>query len=194
MKSAHPVKTLRSFRFRSAPAPDAAEEWPLCAISRLSHLRWLRRTAAPTGSKARRIVRPSVPLPLRMSCAVPILIHAPLRPPRYRRYAVIHLSQLFVGLHRAQRPARVRIGRPAAAVSQFIDDRVAQHANLRDLNLDHVARLHEQRRRTLDADTAPRSGNDDLPWQQGNSRPRTEALTHPVRLRAGTTALRRFVQ
>jgi hypothetical protein len=27
-----------------------------------------------------------------------------------------------------------------------------------------------------------------------NSRPRTEALTHPVRLRAGTTALRRFVQ
>src|ERR1700676_402354 len=44
------------------------------------------------------------------------------------------------------------------------------------------------------ADTPPGSGNDDLPWQQGNSRPRTEALTHPVRLRAGTTALRRFVQ
>jgi hypothetical protein len=108
--------------------------------------------------------------------------------------AVIHLSQLFVGLHRAQRPARVRIGRPAAAVSQFIDDRVAQHADLRDLNLDHVARLHEQRRRTLGADAARRSGNDDAPWQQGNSRPRTEALAHPVRLRAGTTALRRFVQ
>jgi hypothetical protein len=44
------------------------------------------------------------------------------------------------------------------------------------------------------ADTARRSGNDDVPWQQGNSRPRTEALTHPVRLRADTTALRRFVQ
>ena len=118
----------------------------------------------------------------------------PAKAPRYRRYAVIHLSQLFVELHRAQHPARVRIGRPAAAVSQFIDNRVAQHADLRDLNLDNVARLHEQRRRTLDADTAPRSGNDDLSWQQGNSRPRTEALTHPVRLRAGTTALRRFVQ
>ena len=32
------------------------------------------------------------------------------------------------------------------------------------------------------------------PWWQGNSRPRTEALTQPFRLRAGTTALRRFVQ
>jgi hypothetical protein len=48
--------------------------------------------------------------------------------------------------------------------------------------------------RTNGADTALRSGNDDVPWQQGNSRPRTEALTQPVRLRAGTTALRRFVQ
>jgi transposase len=52
----------------------------------------------------------------------------------------------------------------------------------------------DQRRFTLGADTARLSGNDDVPWQQGNSRPRTETLTRPVRLRAGTTALRRFVQ
>jgi hypothetical protein len=30
--------------------------------------------------ETRRIARPSVPLPLRISCSVPILIHAPLRP------------------------------------------------------------------------------------------------------------------
>ena len=44
------------------------------------------------------------------------------------------------------------------------------------------------------ADSARRSDNDDVPWQQGNSQRRTEALTRPVRLQAGTTALRRFVQ
>jgi hypothetical protein len=60
--------------------------------------------------------------------------------------------------------ARVRTGRPAAAVSQFIDDRFAQHADLRDLNLDHVARLHEQRQRTLDAD-----GDDDPPGSKGTA-------------------------
>ena len=60
-------------------------------------------------------------------------------------------------------------GAHRVAVGQFIDDRVAPHADLRDL--DHVARLHEQRRRTLGVDTARLSGNDDVPWQQGNSRP-----------------------
>jgi hypothetical protein len=44
------------------------------------------------------------------------------------------------------------------------------------------------------ADTARRSANDDVPWQQRNSQPRTEALTQPVRLWAGMTALPRFVQ
>ena len=35
--------------------------------------------------------------------------------------------------------------------------------------------------------TAWLSAKDDVPWPRGNSRPRTEALTQPFRLRPGTT-------
>jgi len=49
----------------------------------------------------------------------------------------------------------------------FVDHAIAQRPDLRNLDLEHIAGLHPQRRIAAMADAFGRAGRDDIAWREG---------------------------